>query len=244
MLSKKLVNKLAMTPIGIRLRPALRLFGFTSYLSRLIYSAQYEDEFRNVLIPMLQEGDVVWDVGANIGTYSKLFLNQVGPEGRVVAFEPNPTACATLLTDLGSCAAFRLFPIALGAVESSANLVINEGDDTDPTGSLMRPVSNHRLVPVEIKTGASVLSDYLELRPDVIKIDVEGFELEVLRGLVDLLVEFPPRIVAIEVHVGILQSEKVVDPVRHIKDILSTHDYHFHCPDASHIIAERCKRDV
>ena len=57
---------------------------------------EYEQDFRSAMIASIRPGDCVWDVGANVGFYSELFIDAVGPAGKVISFEPSP-ACVAML---------------------------------------------------------------------------------------------------------------------------------------------------
>jgi FkbM family methyltransferase len=138
------------------------------------------------------------DVGANIGYYTLLFAQLVGPSGLVVAVEPHPDNQKLLRHNLAPEMAqgrVRLIPAALG--EGPGRLPLFQAENA----------GMHRLYPsvccsptfheVEVRSG-----DSLDLAPlDIIKIDVEGLEPAVLRGLeatiaaspeVAILAEFSP----------------------------------------------------
>lgn len=125
-------------------------------------------------------GDTVVDVGANIGAYSVLFAQWVGPSGRVIAFEPAPepygalrqlidhNGLTTRVTALQQAVSSQLGTAAFSAAGASGanRLVGAEGPAT---------------VVVETTTIDAVCSRR-QLRPRLIKIDAEGAELDVLRG--------------------------------------------------------------
>ena len=53
-------------------------------------SRVYEEKFSQALLSNVRPGDIVWDIGANLGFYTQQFLERVGTSGRIVAFEPAP----------------------------------------------------------------------------------------------------------------------------------------------------------
>src|SRR5581483_11355219 len=71
-------------------RQGARVLGVTRLLSQVVKKQDYERQFRKQMIDIVRPGDVVWDVGANVGYYSRMFSDLVGPTGHVVAWEPSP----------------------------------------------------------------------------------------------------------------------------------------------------------
>jgi FkbM family methyltransferase len=127
-------------------------------------------------------GNTVLDIGANVGCYSVLFAQWVGHQGRVYAFEPDPSVTAGLARHIalngvsGVCA-----PVASAVAEraSSGSLFL---DSEHGDGRLA--VAGDDALAGRIVSCTSV-DDFCServLSPDVIKIDVEGAELSVLRG--------------------------------------------------------------
>jgi FkbM family methyltransferase len=143
------------------------------------------DEYR-AFHESVRAGAVVFDVGANLGAYTLLFAQWVGPAGRVFAFEPSPLddrveVVPAAVCDRSGTATFHLHPHG-GA----------SGLYTSTDGASMA---------VETTSLDQFCADF-RLTPDVLKIDVEGAELEVLRGArqtlaspnVKAFVEFHPSI--------------------------------------------------
>jgi FkbM family methyltransferase len=127
-------------------------------------------------------GDTVLDVGANIGAYTLLFAQWVGRAGRVVAFEPTPAAVAGLRHQL------RLNGLAdrVDVVESAvADVVGTASFAADRVSGSNALIAAGRAGDHAITVRTTSLDAFCEahgLRPQVIKIDVEGTEMEVLRG--------------------------------------------------------------
>jgi FkbM family methyltransferase len=140
---------------------------------------------------LLKPGDMAVDVGANIGYMTGLFAARVGLHGRVAAFEPHPRIFARLrhnaesLADARAAGNISLHEVALGNRDGGAQLIepaifgINEGASTVArgTGALDRD-STHRF---EVRT-AKFDSLFPHERIALLKVDVEGFEAEVLAG--------------------------------------------------------------
>jgi len=148
------------------------------------FFGSYEPEVRDQFRRWLRPGDVAIDVGANVGWHTLLMANLVGTEGRVYAFEPNETTRARLLAaiDMNGLTQVVVDPRAAsdgpGAVGFQAPVA---GDVWDGTGRLVgdRTSGNARVDCVTLDTFAA---DRGLDRLALVKIDVEGWELSVLRG--------------------------------------------------------------
>jgi FkbM family methyltransferase len=147
---------------------------------------------------LLKPGDMAVDVGANIGYMTGLFAARVGVHGRVAAFEPHPRIFARLRHNTGSlvraraAASISLHELALGNCDGSAQLIepaifgINEGASTVAPGPVaLHPGSTHRFA---VRT-ARFDSLFPHERIALLKVDVEGFEAEVLAGAAQALAE-------------------------------------------------------
>jgi FkbM family methyltransferase len=124
---------------------------------------------------MVGEGDVAVDIGANVGWYASLLCEAVGSEGRVHAFEPNPYLTRLLQSLAGDYPQLTVHRAALGARSGEADFFI---PDNWISGSC-RPTeesARHYRVPM------ARLDRALPKRPDFIKLDAEGGEMEILAG--------------------------------------------------------------
>ncbi|MDS0295140.1 FkbM family methyltransferase [Halogeometricum luteum] len=125
--------------------------------------------------------DVFWDVGAHVGVYSVLAAKRLPPE-RVVAIEPHPENVERLRENLernGRDATVRR--LALDDECGRAELGVSSPDGTGAFGVLDRD-SARRSVAVQTDRGDSLVADGVPA-PTVLKVDVQGAELDVLRGL-------------------------------------------------------------
>lgn len=152
------------------------------------------------LLPYLHlAGKVAIDVGANVGTYTMRLSDAVGPTGSVIAMEPDPQTCAWLRQNVrqNNCANVSVVQAAAGSeptVAAFANDLVNRG--------------NHRIVgegephdrTVEVVTVDSLTQSLPENTVGFIKIDVQGFELEVVRGMLDTLRRNPGCIIQLELN--------------------------------------------
>lgn len=139
--------------------------------------------FEEVLAP----GDVLVDIGANIGYFARIGAKLVGEQGTVHAFEPMPEALRVLKENIKGIPNIQLHEVALSAEQGTGEFSVNKHGDTS---SLGRHPGALRTIRVSIDTLNNVLQT--ANRIDVIKIDVEGYELEVLRGAKKVLARHKP----------------------------------------------------
>ncbi len=153
----------------------------------------YETE---LLLGMLQPGDVMVDVGANIGYFSVIAAAQVGEAGAVVAFEPDPRNCELLrrnVTHNGLAARVEIVEAGLAATDAPGDLYLSEDNFGDH--QIFAADDTRDSVPVTLLHGASYLQSRVQ-RIDLLKVDTQGAEFAVMSGLMPLLAGLPapPRI--------------------------------------------------
>lgn len=163
----------------------------------------YESRYVEVLRRCINPGETVFDVGANIGFYSVLFSRWVGPQGKVIAFEPDPDNVALLRRnlELNGCANSTVREVALGRAQEAS--VFSRDPTTGATGHLGRGptygetlfgVGREFLIPVKTET---IDAEAQSLGgPDVVKLDIEGGEYEVLCGGSRVLREQRPLVIS------------------------------------------------
>jgi FkbM family methyltransferase len=144
-----------------------------------------------VLAPVFEAalgaGDLAIDVGANTGIYTAVAASLVGPAGRVLAFEPHPFARRALL-DLVEANTFQqvsVLPLAVSASHGRLRLHVTRG--ASGLTSAYPPANATEVLEVESVPLDSVVGAAGHALPRLLKIDVEGFEFEVLRGAAGLL---------------------------------------------------------
>lgn len=155
-------------------RQARKAYRWTHHRQTFVHN-RAEDQFYSQFIG---RGDLVFDIGANVGERSRIFLD-LG--ARVVAVEPNPS-CADVIRARYSCRSLAVESVAVGAQQGSGRLHVADRDtlssmfeDWAPSGTLSRTIE----VPVTTVDDLIIKHGI----PDFVKIDVEGFEAEVLSGM-------------------------------------------------------------
>ena len=172
------------------------------------------------LISFLRPGDVVYDVGANVGLYSIVMGSLVGNQGRVIAFEPDARNYRRLQENLALNGLTNVLCVskALGEESSSARLYTFKDDPW--RSSLLMPQTDEMLQEqiVEVLPGDQVRRDANLPAPVVAKIDVEGFEYAVIRGLRETLADPSCLLACCEIHPPLLpqglQTRDVIELVR------------------------------
>ena len=235
----------------ITLRHRLRTLGITPVLARVLNrvglfggGVGYEERFSQKMLEELREGDVVWEVGANLGIYTRDFCSRVGPSGRVIAFEPTP-ACYTALADncrtelAQNC---EIHQLALGEQNGQVEMQLAD-DPLGATHSVLteeQKLSGVETIAVEMVRGDALTAERGMLEPNFLKVDVEGSELDVFVGLGELLKEKSCRAVFCEVHFGLLAERGQPYASKEIEKLLAESGLSEQSwLDASHLMALR-----
>jgi FkbM family methyltransferase len=156
----------------------------------------YEDEINKLIRISLKHGDNCLDIGGNIGLQSIRMSQSVGNSGKVFAFEPLNHLQQKFRKNMALNKVYNvtLFPMALSDAESEAEFNIHTDSWNQGTFSLNNTDGNHKqLVSVKVADNIPEIEALRSLA--FIKIDVEGYEYHVLRGLALTLKKHRPRII-------------------------------------------------
>jgi FkbM family methyltransferase len=171
--------------------PIYRLF----YRGFKVYTDRAERQLLRRILPV---GAVVVDAGANIGIYSEFLSRCVGPAGAVHSFEPSPDNFKRLRGATRKLPNVRLVQAAVGDHSGKSELYLSDKLNVDHR-AFMADGDSRRTVRIEMVA----LDDYFKPgeRVDLIKMDIQGYELHALGGAnrvlednpdIKLLVEFWP----------------------------------------------------
>jgi FkbM family methyltransferase len=224
-------------PITLIARSVGRKVGLNRAMRLLSKSNGYEEAFDKALLEGVRQGDVVWDIGANVGYYSAKFVDLVGQDGHVVAFEPSPENLVKLRAALAGYDNISVVDVALGATRQSLHLLQGE-DDLGATSRLVEAdeVGSYE---VEVVAGDEIVADGKAPPPNMIKIDTEGFELDILKGLTCVLRNYSLHSVCVEVHFALLAERGLPSAPKQIEKLLDAAGFRLNWVDASHLIATR-----
>lgn len=163
----------------------------------LLSTGTYEEEINKMIRISLKPGSNALDIGANIGLQSLRMAQTVGSSGFVFAFEPLNYLQEKFRRNmsLNKVTNVRLFPFALANEEAEAEFTFNKKAWNQGAFSIGQKQNGHDKQTVNIKV-ADQLPDIQKLTGlDLIKIDVEGFEYQVLLGLKETLRKHRPRLI-------------------------------------------------
>ncbi len=180
-----------MSAISLLRRLGNRAYEHAFPVYRLCYRAfkAYADRVeRRLLRTVLSAGSVVVDAGANIGIYSQFLSRCVGPTGVVHSFEPSPENFNRLQSAVRDLANVRLSQAALGECSQSGELYLSDKLNVDHR-TYATDGDSRRAVQIDIVA----LDDFFEpgQRVDLIKMDIQGYELHALRGANRVLADNP-----------------------------------------------------
>jgi FkbM family methyltransferase len=158
----------------------------------------------------IQDGDVFYDIGANIGAYSLLAAIAVSKNGRVYAFEPHAFNFTKLLTNISvNNLNGIVIPMSCALGDKIERLDFNykdieSGSSDSQLGTLM-DMNEREFVPRCIEAKVAETIDHLVAQhalepPTHIKIDVDGNELLILSGMRNTLTTAKPRPIQVEVN--------------------------------------------
>lgn len=153
----------------------------------------YELEVQMLVQAVLRPADRFVDIGANIGMLTLLAARCVGPSGRVDSFEPNPACLLELRQHLAINGIEHVRVHAFALSDNVGRLTLNLADSHTGTATLAPVLAAIETVEVEVRVGDFELAGSTPIR--AIKIDVEGFELNVLRGLAKTLASHRPLLI-------------------------------------------------
>jgi len=169
--------------------------------SHILRNGVWEPETAAFFLGWLRPGMTFVDAGAHVGHYTLLASDLIGAGGRVIAFEPHPLLVQVLRRNVerAGCANATVSELALGRASGAVDLILHPCDNFGASSLRADTQAGHRpRAPVELTT----LDDYLERaggpKVDVVKLDVEGAELDVIDGARATLAANPDILLVVE----------------------------------------------
>lgn len=183
---KALVNYLEKNHVVMPTTP--RVLFSNDFVSRsIMINGIYELEILNNLIRFLPKNGVVLDIGANIGNHTLFFANYVS---KVYSFEPVPETFEILELNTRGLDNVEIYNYGLSEYYQEIDLFV-PNDNRGAASHEFNPTSQAQKVVLKKFDEIGLFDD---VRIDFIKIDVEGFELSVLKGMYNCLTKFSPFI--------------------------------------------------
>jgi len=153
---------------------------------RLSINKIYEEYETEVVKKIIKKGDIVLDLGANIGYYTLIFAKLVGDKGKVFAFEPEPNNFNLLKknVEVNGYQNIVLIPKAVSSKTEKHKLYIFDEDTGSHT--IIETEKNQKYIEID----SVCLDDYFvkfDGKINFIKMDIEGYEGEAIKGMTSLL---------------------------------------------------------
>jgi FkbM family methyltransferase len=186
-------------------------YSLVDYESLSIVLPKFEQEIWKYLQP--RRGEVFTDIGAHVGKYTLQVAKRLGRYGLVVAVEPNPKNFLALLRGVELNDLQNVISLNCAAWSQNCKLRMFLGDSSGHHSACKN--TGFGYFEVEAKTIDDILKTLNIEHVDWIKIDVEGAEFEVLKGMGKTLTEMHPRIIIEAFH----------ENLRDIKNLLEKHGY-------------------
>lgn len=181
------------------------------------YCGLHEEADMGFVLHALREGDLFVDIGANVGSYTVLASGAAG--ARTVAFEPVPSTHAKLMRNIAANGiADRVTAHNLGLGACNEVLRFTAGHDT--TNHVVNGATNAPTIKVPVWRLDDVLDGAV---PRLIKMDVEGWEAEVLEGMPDTLAN--PTLVAIITETNESAARYDEDKDDRVAKVMSEHGF-------------------
>jgi len=197
-----------------------------SLMPSLVTTGMIEPPLTQFFLDQVEPGQVVVDVGANIGYFTVLAAKLVGDTGRVVAFEANPSAVRLLKDNLAvnwlTGHDVRVEALAVSSAEGTVTLNASEKFLGDSSVNLRPAADNLVDDPQAVEVPAVTLDGALQDLPviDLLKVDIEGGEFHAFTGMQRLLGEGRVRRVVFEWNRGMLgeDADRLLDLLRRACD--------------------------
>lgn len=195
----------------------LSLDPFDSGISReLAIEGTHEPVFTQLLLQIVQEGMTVVDIGANIGYYALQVAERVGSKGHVIAFEPAPRAYALLRQNIeqNHLNNIHALPYAIGDFRGEMDFFLYEQSNWNSFVKHGTPIGK---LSVAVYPLDEILP-HLSGRVDLIRMDIEGYEVQAVRGMENTLRRHKP-IVCLELHSSFIEPPSAVNLLKTLYDI-------------------------
>jgi len=189
---------------------------------RISLSGVYEPFETKIVKGLIRKGDVVLDIGANIGYYTLLFAKLVGKNGRVIAFEPEPDNFAILKKNitLNNYKNIEAFQKAVSDRTEKIKLFLHKTAKTQH--SIYSSTENDRAIEVE----SVKLDDVIDEKIDFVKIDAEGAKGLIINGMANLLRKNKNIKIITEFAPVVLKKSKI-GPMEYL-NLLSEHRFNYY----------------
>ena len=161
----------------------------------------YEYQTAMIAVGVLRPGDIALDIGAHVGYFTMLFRLAVGAEGRVFSFEPQAETYRRLLHNVMINGFSNVLPLPLAVAKQPGTAIFHINPENEGASSLVASTNGDE-VPVQVTSLDCLFREDLSVRPRLIKMDVEGAEMDVLLGAENWFDRQGPDLVILEINRG------------------------------------------
>ncbi len=205
------------------------------YYSKYIFFLNKEESAEELFFQELPlKNKIVYDIGAHIGVFTMFFSKKVGRNGKVISFEPNKNSFKTLKEHIKINRKelynnIKIFNKGIGNKTETRKLKFSQ--HFSATGSIVKTIQNNlakrhpnlKEMDVKIDSLDNIIKNYKIPAPDFIKIDVEGMEYFVLKGMISTIIKNKKPYLYIEVHN--VNGEEKLKNIKRIFDLLQKYNY-------------------
>lgn len=181
-------------------------------LEKILFIDKEKDNLKT-FIDTIARGDIIYDVGANIGLYTLPAAYKLEGTGQIIAFEPIPLWARRLKKNLSLNLIHNVKVYVVGLSNESEDRIIRD-KESEGTGMANVMPENKKYIfgdlykqrNIRLERGDDFIAKNKIPYPNIIKIDVEGAELDVLKGLEGIITEKECFAIFCEVHPKILKN--------------------------------------
>lgn len=166
----------------VRARDATNRFALLGTLAE-----DYRDVHAQIMA--MPAGECFVDIGANLGLFTMVASRHLGPDGRVIAFEPNQTTFADLAGNLAANKCTNVVTVCAGVSSSTARVAFDPGPAGHSGIARISEAGSSAIMVLGSAQVADLIRNVADGRRITIKIDVEGHENQVIEALMPLLGE-------------------------------------------------------
>lgn len=182
---------------------------------RIFFDGGFEEHELYSVSRYIKKNSIVFDVGANIGTHS-IFFSTIATEGKIYAFEPSKNTFLLLLKNIINYQ--NIIPVNLGINDTSKESIFYECEDNALSGLKDTKRSTVKNISTILTISGDKFQELYDIpHVDFIKIDVEGLEQSVIKGLNQIISRFHPTIFC-EIYQGVNSNSS---PIETIEMVLS-----------------------
>lgn len=190
------------------------------------FEKNYEKENIEFLSVHCKKNDVVIDIGAHIGLMSVICAKLVGAQGKVYSFEPTPKTYSILqkIIKLNHVESIVL-PLNKAVSDQKGSLPFYI-DDYEGSNANSLVINNHRerhAISIDLTSVDIFYQEFNIEKIDILKIDAEGTELDVLKGAIQVIKKFHPKII-LAIHPQLIKNNN--QTIAEIYDLIYSLNYH------------------